>query len=127
MAKILIAEDEIVSQKTLYKVIEDMGHMAFVSPNGRHAWETLKANPDFQLLITDVSMPEMDGRELIKKVRDNDNMKDIPIIIISGVVTVSEILNLLEIGATVFLAKPVKLQEIREYIARYLNELEEKG
>lgn len=120
MAKILIAEDDRISQKLALKIIEEMGHSTFVSPHGKHAYEALTACNDFDLLITDIMMPEMDGQQLIQTLRGNQQFMDFPIIIMSAVVGMNEISNLLELGATLFLAKPLDRKELQTYITRCL-------
>jgi len=124
MAKILIAEDDRISQKLAVKIVEELGHTAFVSPHGKHAYEALTSCNDFELLITDIMMPEMDGQQLIKTLRGNQQFMDFPIIIMSAVVGMSEISNLLKLGATLFLAKPLDRKELQSYIKRCL---EKKG
>ncbi|ACL05608.1 response regulator [Desulfatibacillum aliphaticivorans] len=121
MAKILIAEDDLITRKVLYKIVEGMGHSVIMSPNGRHAWETLETNPDISMLITDVMMPEMDGRELIELVRAREEFQNLPIIIISAVVGPKAVANLLKMGATLFLSKPLKVDETRKYIERWVE------
>lgn len=121
MAAILIAEDDRISQKLAKAMVEGMGHQAFVSPHGKHAYETLKAENQFDVLLTDIMMPEMDGRQLIQTLRGDQQFADFPIIIMSAVVGVSEISNLLKLGATLFLAKPLDRKEIQEYIRRCLQ------
>ena len=116
MAKILIAEDEYVTQKKVAKVLENMGHIVFVSPNGKHALETLMVNDGFQLLITDMMMPEMDGRQLVEALRGEEKLKNLPIILMSGYVSVNEIKGLLSMGVTYFLPKPIKNNELQNCI-----------
>jgi Response regulator containing CheY-like receiver, AAA-type ATPase, and DNA-binding domains len=120
MAKILIAEDDRISQKLAARLVEDMGHSAFVSPNGRHAYDSIRVN-DFQLLLTDIMMPEMDGRQLILALREDAALRDMPVIIMSAVVGVKEIAGLLKVGATFFLAKPLVAGDLREYVRRALG------
>lgn len=121
MAKVLIAEDDRISQKLAAKIVEEMGHVAFVSPHGKHAYEALMASNKFDMLLTDIMMPEMDGRQLIQTLRGDQQFAEFPIIIMSAVVGVSEISNLLKLGATLFLAKPLERNEIQEYIRRCLQ------
>jgi CheY-like chemotaxis protein len=123
MKKILIAEDEYVTQQKIALIIEEMGYIPFISPNGKHAYETLQVNEGFNILITDIMMPEMDGRELIKLVREHSELKDLPIIIMSAFIGVKEISNLLQLGATIFQRKPIIPEEIQDNIKRYINKL----
>ena len=120
MAKVLIAEDDRISQKLAVKIIEEMGHVAYVSPHGKHAYETL-LNNDIDMLLTDIMMPEMDGQQLIKTLRGDQRFADLPIVIMSAVVGINDISNLLKLGATLFLAKPLDRQELQSYIHRCLD------
>ncbi len=86
MKKILIAENDTITQKLTTAIISKMGLIPFISPNGRHAYETLQSNFDFALLITDIMMPEMDGKQLIEIVRNDNRYREIPIIIMSAFV-----------------------------------------
>ena len=124
MGKILIAEDDRISQKLAVKIVEELGHTAFVSPHGKHAYEALTACNDFDLLMTDIMMPEMDGQQLIKTLRGYQQFKDFPIVIMSAVVGMSDISNLLKLGATLFLAKPLDRKELQGYISRCLGKNE---
>ncbi|MCJ2165070.1 MULTISPECIES: response regulator [unclassified Pseudodesulfovibrio] len=121
MAKILIAEDDRISQKLAVKIVEELGHTAFVSPHGKHAYETLLASNDFDLLLTDIMMPEMDGQQLIQTLRGDQQFDSLPIIIMSAVVGINDISNLLKLGATLFMAKPLDRQELQSYISRCLG------
>lgn len=121
MARILIAEDDPVSQIQVFNIVEKLGHVPFVSPNGLHAWQALKASNSFDLLISDLVMPEMDGRQLIKTMRDSSRFIDFPVIIISAVIGISEINDILELGASSFLGKPVRMTELNEYLKRLLK------
>lgn len=121
MAKILIAEDDRISQKLAVKIVEELGHTAFVSPHGKHAYETLQACNEFDMLLTDIMMPEMDGQQLIKTLRGDQRFMDLPIVIMSAVVGINDISNLLKLGATLFLAKPLDREELQSYISRCLH------
>ena len=121
MANILIAEDDRISQKLAVKIVEELGHTAFVSPHGKHAYEALTAANQFDLLLTDIMMPEMDGQQLIKTIRGDQQFNDLPIIIMSAVVGMNDISNLLKLGATLFLAKPLNKTELQGYLERCVS------
>jgi CheY-like chemotaxis protein len=121
MHKVLIAEDDPVSQKFVSLVVERMGHCAFVSPNGRHAWESLQAENRFSLLITDVMMPGMDGTTLIRNLRSIERLRELPVLAMSAFVGVSDISGLLGVGATWFIPKPVEVKPLEEYVRRALG------
>lgn len=121
MRKVLIAEDDPVSQKFVSLVVERMGHCALVSPNGRHAWEALQAENNFNLLITDVMMPGMDGTTLIRNLRSVERLRELPVLAMSAFIGVNDISGLLSIGATWFLPKPVEIAALEEYLRRALG------
>ena len=121
MRKVLIAEDDKISQKLAARFVEALGHIPFVSPHGKHAYEALKAENDFDVLVTDIMMPEMDGRQLVQTLRGDSQFMDLPIVIMSAVVGVSDISNLLALGATYFLPKPIDKAEFEEVIQRCLR------
>ncbi|SKA87915.1 Response regulator receiver domain-containing protein [Paucidesulfovibrio gracilis DSM 16080] len=121
MKRILIAEDDRISQRLAKTVVESLGYAAFVSPNGKHAYDALKAENGFDLLITDIMMPEMDGRQLIQTLRGDSELRDLPVIIMSAVVGIGDIASLLQLGASRFLAKPLVQEDLEESIARCLN------
>lgn len=121
MAKILIAEDEKMMSEYIASALLAQGHEVYVSPNGEHALETLQNNNGFDLLISDIKMPKMDGRQLIEAVFKQKELADIPIIIMSGYVGIMEINDLLEAGAKAFLPKPIGLKELFEYVDHALK------
>ncbi|MDY7001636.1 MAG: response regulator [Thermodesulfobacteriota bacterium] len=121
MAKILIAEDDRITCLVLAKILEDMGHVAILCRDGRRAMDTLADNQDIAVVITDVSMPEMDGRELIQNIRSNKETALLPVIMISGVVGPKEIADVLSLGAAAFLPKPINPTDLSLCVERYLG------
>lgn len=120
MAKILIAEDDPPTQIIVIKTIEKLGHFGFISPNGEHALEALQAPNSFNLLITDIMMPKMDGRQLIQNLRGCTKFHDLPIIIMSAVVSFKEISGILDLGASYFQPKPLNVNDLKENIRKSL-------
>lgn len=125
MGKILVVEDDLVTQKLVSAMLEKKGHSTFVSPNGRHAMESLQVNY-FDLIITDVMMPELDGRELIEAIRKYPRLSNMPVIIISAVIRASDVMELLKHGATYFIPKPLSKEQVLEYVDLSLEELRQK-
>jgi Response regulator containing CheY-like receiver, AAA-type ATPase, and DNA-binding domains len=121
MAKVLIAEDDPISQRFVSAIVERMGHCAVVSPNGRHAWEALNAENRFAMLITDIMMPGMDGTTLIRTMRADERFRNMPVVVMSAFIGVSEISGLLGIGATWFMPKPVDRAVLEDYVKRALE------
>lgn len=107
MAKILICEDDFIAREVARVMVEKMGHIPIVSPNGKHALDTLEVNQDISLLITDMMMPVMNGTELVQILRGNSRYDGLPIIMVSGILGINDIAGLLDLGATLFQPKPL--------------------
>jgi len=120
--KVLIADDDPVSRKLILKMIKSMGHLPIQSSNGKRALDVLLDNPDFDLLIADIMMPEMGGKDLIRILRGNKEYDRLPIIVISGVVKLRDIKDVLELGASFFMPKPIKSDEFKNYVASLIDE-----
>jgi len=121
MLKVLIAEDDPISQRFVSAIVERLGYCAMVSPNGRHAWEALCAENRFGLLITDIMMPGMDGTTLIRTLRAEERFREMPVVVMSAFIGVTEISSLLGIGATWFMPKPVERNVLEDYVKRALE------
>ncbi len=97
------------------EILESFGYTVSVGTNGREALETFKQNPaGFDVLVTDYSMPKMNGHELIKQVLDL--RQDIPTILCSGYMEKMEGEDLSKLGHSAFLAKPVDWRELSRII-----------
>ena len=119
--KILLAEDDPATRCVLVDIIEEMGMAAVGCSNGRRALETLYDNPDVALLITDVMMPEMDGRLLVQIIRGNKQFDTLQIIMISAVAGTRDLENVLSLGQVSFLAKPLSVVQVQAKIKELLH------
>lgn len=117
MLNVLVVEDDPTTQLLCHEMLKELGHVSFVSPNGAHAWMALATNANsFDVVLTDYMMPEMDGSELIRKIRENKDFISTTIIIMSAVISTKEISHLLKTGATFFLPKPFSMDQLKEYL-----------
>ncbi len=110
--KILIADDNKISRLTLLNYLKNDGHEIFVADNGNEAyrlWED--ENPD--ILLTDIIMPEMDGIELIHKIRLQPTNKYTFIIVITSHSDENTFNESFEVGADDFIQKPFTQVELK--------------
>lgn len=107
MPTVLVADDDKGTRMVLKKILKAKGLDVVVASDGLRARTVLEDNSDIELLITDVVMPLIDGRDLVAGLRRERKYEGLGIIVMSATVTVSEITRLLELGASRFLAKPV--------------------
>lgn len=119
MAKILIIDDERGIRNTLREILADEGYEVDVAENGKQGLEMAQAKA-YDLIFTDIKMPEMDGMEVLKALKNGENDEngdaalngEVPIVMISGHGDVETAVQALKIGAYDFLLKPLDLNRI---------------
>jgi len=126
--RILIAEDDTTSRMVLSSMLRKAGHEVIETVNGAQAWESLRQKHTPSLAILDWMMPEMDGLDVIRRVRTLQT--DVPtyIIMLSGRGEKSDIITGLAAGADDYLAKPFDPGELaaRIDVGRRLIEMQTK-
>jgi len=113
--KILIAEDDFVSRLLVKKAVTKIGHEVIVAENGKQAWEAFLAHePD--MVISDWMMPEMDGLELCKKIRNAGKKSYSYIILLTAKDKTTDLVDVFDAGADDYIIKPFKPDELRSRI-----------
>jgi two-component system chemotaxis response regulator CheY len=85
--------------------------------DGLEGWDVLDDNPDVEMLITDWNMPEMNGLELVKKVRADSRFTELPIIMVTTEGGKSEVIVALKAGVNNYIVKPFTPQILKEKLA----------
>lgn len=80
---ILLVDDSAMSRKSQKKALEAAGYLVMEAENGKEALGSLKSNPDIAGVVTDIIMPEMDGLEMVRKIKSTPGFKSLPVIAIS--------------------------------------------
>jgi DNA-binding NtrC family response regulator len=109
MAKILIVDDERAIRNTLKEILEYENHQVDEAVDGAEGWEKIK-NGSYDILLSDIKMPKMDGTELLDKVIAQGI--DCPVIMISGHGTIETAVECIKKGAYDFIAKPLDLNRL---------------
>lgn len=118
--KILLAEDDRATQIFTKKILEIAGHSVTVVDNGAIAFDTIQEE-HFDLLLTDIQMPVMDGYELIRRIRNGDTGADnvnIPIMAMTGRTSESDRQEFLKAGVTCCVVKPIDKLDIEEKVMK---------
>lgn len=122
--KILIVDDVEVNRAILEQIIENMGVQPILAENGEQALAlALKEHP--HLILTDISMPGMDGYELCKALKKKEITRDIPIIFISAYDNPQNIVEGLSMGGEDYITKPFVEEEVRVRVGVRLRLYEE--
>ncbi len=120
--KILLAEDNKINQKVAMLNLNNLGHKVVIANNGIEALEKFE-NDNFDIIFMDVQMPEMDGVEACKKIREMENksgsIKKIPIIAMTANTSEDERKKYLEAGMDDYISKPFKQKELVEIFKKF--------
>ncbi|PIQ10942.1 MAG: response regulator [Ignavibacteriales bacterium CG18_big_fil_WC_8_21_14_2_50_31_20] len=117
---ILVADDSPTIRKFVTFSLAAKGFQIISATDGMEALEKLPSiNAD--LIITDLNMPNVDGFELIKSVRENRAYDEVPIIILSSLGSEKDIERGLSIGANSYLVKPFDPKKINYEVSKYLS------
>ena len=110
--KVLIAEDDSVSRQILKKMLSKCGYDVLACRDGAEAWERLQAADRPNLAILDWMMPELDGVELVRRVRSLEQSDYIYTILLTARNEQEDIIKGLETGADDYLTKPFNREEL---------------
>lgn len=120
---ILVAEDDNDVALLITQMLKNQGYRFHWAHNGRDAYEYIKKNMP-RLIITDIMMPEMDGLELIKAIRGNEDTAHLPIIVVSARTENNDRLAGFDAGAEVYLGKPFIPDELLMMVRKLLEQRE---
>lgn len=120
MAKIVVAEDEKDIRELLVFILELAGHQVVAVEDGQQAVEAaLREQPD--LIILDVRMPNMDGYDACRAIKQNQRTAHIPVVFLSARGQDSEVKEGLEAGAEKYILKPFSPEELLREIAPFVS------
>lgn len=135
--RILIVDDEEANRDLLEAMTESLGYESEIAKDGIEALSKVKL--DIDLVLMDVMMPGMDGYEVTRQIRNDQNTNDLPIIMVTALTDKEDRLRAVESGANDFISKPVdktelkirtaailKVKEAQDAVKRHEAELEEK-
>ena len=111
MSKLLIIDDERGIRNTLREILADEGYDVDVAENGKQGLEMAQAK-SYDLIFSDIKMPEMDGLELLAALKSGEEPIDAPVVMISGHGDIETAVQALKTGAYDFLLKPLDLNRI---------------
>jgi EAL domain-containing protein (putative c-di-GMP-specific phosphodiesterase class I) len=113
--KVLLTDDDALIRGALARRLGGLGYDVTTAADGREALELL-AKTSFEVIVSDIAMPELDGIQLLRAVRQQD--AEIPVVLITGAPDVSSAMQAIKLGALLYLTKPVDLEELKTVVAR---------
>ena len=117
--RILLAEDHLDSREALCALLEAFGYTVIPAENGAQAVELARQDPP-DLVLMDIMMPEVDGFEATRQLRDFPETCDVPIITLTAMEGAHT--KAMEAGADDFLAKPINSGQLLDKLKDWLND-----
>jgi signal transduction histidine kinase/CheY-like chemotaxis protein/ligand-binding sensor domain-containing protein len=120
--KILLADDNLVNQRLALRLLRKMGHQVAVAQTGREALNALRSEK-FDLVLMDVQMPEMDGFEATREIRNSEEgrQEHVPVIAMTAHAMSGDHESCLKAGMDDYIAKPINREELRQAIERVMK------
>ena len=120
--KALIVEDNDEARKLLGELLKQSGFEVFEAENGKKALEILKEKKDFDIIISDVLMPVMDGFKFCYEVKSNPELNFIPFVFYTGsYISAEDKMFGLKLGADDYITKPIKFEALLERINKAIE------
>ncbi len=118
--KILVVDDNESNRNMLSRRLQRQGHRVKLAENGKRALEMLREE-DFDLVLLDVMMPEMDGYQVLEHLHADDKLRGLPVIMISALDQLDTVVKSIELGAEDYLPKPFNPVVLRARIGACLE------
>ena len=120
--KLLVVDDSSTMRRIIKNTLARLGYKDILEgADGVEGWTALDANPDVEMLITDWNMPEMNGLELVQKVRADERFVDMPIIMVTTEGGKAEVITALKAGVNNYIVKPFTPQVLKEKLAAVMG------
>jgi serine/threonine protein kinase/ActR/RegA family two-component response regulator len=116
--RVLLVDDNDSLRRALRRTLAAEGHQVVEASNGREAIKLTKSQ-DFDLIVSDVRMPDMDGVELLRAIHERD--ADLPVLLITGDPELETAMKAVEYGALEYLTKPVDIDKLKASTLRALE------
>lgn len=120
--KLLVVDDSSTMRRIIKNTLARLGHTDVLEgADGVEGWDVLNANTDVDMLITDWNMPEMNGLELVIKVRADERFVDLPIIMVTTEGGKAEVITALKAGVNNYIVKPFTPQVLKEKLGAVMG------
>jgi two-component system sensor histidine kinase/response regulator len=118
-ARVLLAEDNEINRQVAQQLLQDLGILAVCARDGLEALR-LASEQHFDAILMDIQMPELDGIETTRRVKENPRLRSVPVIALTAHAMIGDRQRFLEAGMDDYLAKPIEEAELIRVLARWL-------
>jgi CheY-like chemotaxis protein len=118
---VLVVDDDIRNIFALSSVLERRGMRVFTANTGSEAIQLLETTPELSIVLMDIMMPEMDGYQTMRKIRQNPAFRRLPIVALTAKAMKGDREKCFEAGASDYLAKPVNTEQLLSALRMWLH------
>lgn len=119
-AKILIVDDEPFNVDVLQQELEDLNYQILTAANGQDALDKIRSQqPD--LILLDLMMPVLDGFAVLSQIKADNDLRDIPVIIVSAADDSKSIVKGIKQGADDYITKPIDAEHLKKKVKEHLG------
>jgi CheY-like chemotaxis protein len=118
---VLVVDDDVRNIFALSSVLERRGMKVLTASTGREAIDMLESTPGVSIVLMDIMMPEMDGYQTMRVIRENPELRRLPIIALTAKAMKGDREKCLEAGASDYLAKPVNTEQLLSSLRMWLH------
>ena len=119
---VLIADDDVRNIFSLSKALENYKMNVITALDGKEAFQKLQENPAIDVVLLDMMMPQMDGYETAKKIRENYQWKNLPVIAVTAKAMTGDREKCIQAGASDYITKPVDIDQLMSLLRVWLYE-----
>ena len=109
---LLLVDDDLRNTFALSTVLEEKGLNVIIAENGQKALDALEKHQNIEVVLMDIMMPIMDGYEAMRRIREQEKYRNLPIIALTAKAMAEDRIKCLEAGANDYMKKPVKTEEL---------------
>lgn len=118
--KILIVEDDVMLLEMIKIQLGEMGYDAVTAENGKDGlFKAIQEKPD--LIMADIMMPELDGNEMIKLIRQDQHLAKTPVVVVSALGSETDVDTSLQAGANDYIIKPFFAADLEKLLRKHLT------
>ncbi|SOD97411.1 response regulator [Spirosoma fluviale] len=119
---VLVADDDVRNIFSLSKALEQFNMTVIAALDGKEALQKLEENPDIDIVLLDMMMPQMDGYETARKIREHYQWKNLPVIAVTAKAMTGDREKCIQAGASDYITKPVDIDQLISLLRVWLYE-----
>jgi len=118
--KVLVVDDDVRNIFSLTKALEQHQMKVVSAVDGKEALQMLKENPDMDVVLMDIMMPEMDGYTAIQEIRKDNKFRNLPVIAVTAKAMTGDREKCIKAGASDYISKPVDVDQLLSLLRVWL-------